>query len=94
MARAIWKAMRSLALALLVAGCGTITTNTIRVPVPVPCEVPDVPQPALPVDTVPASADVFTIDSALWATLEILEAYIGQLRAVAAGCRTAPAPTP
>jgi hypothetical protein len=63
-------------------------TITQQVPVPVPCEVPDIPRPPLPVDSVPESADIFVIDRALWASLEIIEGYVGQLRAAAEGCRS------
>lgn len=76
-----------LAAALLVlAGCAT-RTITVQVPVPVPCQMPDLPKPALPIDTVLPDADIFVIDRALWATLELVEGYIVQLQTAMAGCR-------
>jgi len=80
-----------LLMAVIFTGCAPITSNVVRVPVPVPCEIPDVPVPALPIDAVASDADLFTIDRALWASLERLEAYVAQLRTMLDGCRTVPA---
>lgn len=73
-------------LVLLFAGCAT-RTITVQVPVPVPCQMPDIPKPALPIDTVPQDADIFVIDRALWASMELIEGYIVQLQTAMAGCR-------
>lgn len=71
------------------SGCSLpARTITQQVPVPVPCEVPDIPRPSLPIDSVPESANIFVVDRALWASLEIIEGYVGQLRAAAEGCRS------
>lgn len=68
-------------------GCAGVNTVVQYVPVPVPCEVPDIPEPVLPIDAVTPDQDVFVVSRALWATLEVLEGYVAQLRAAAAGCR-------
>lgn len=73
-------------LVLLLAGCAT-RTITVQVPVPVPCQMPDIPKPALPIDTVPQDSDIFVIDRALWASMELIEGYIVQLQTAMAGCR-------
>jgi hypothetical protein len=71
----------------ILAGCAPVTSNVVRVPVPVPCEIPAVAPPVLPIDDVAPDADIFTIDRALWASLERLEAHVDQLRALLDGCR-------
>ncbi len=75
---------------LLFPGCALLPTRTItvNVPVPVPCQMPDIPKPALPIDIVdPTDPNIFYVDRALWATLELLEGYIVQLQTAMAGCR-------
>lgn len=73
-------------LLLFMTGCAT-RTITVQVPVPVPCQMPDIPKPALPIDTVPQDSDIFVIDRALWASLELIEGYVVQLQTAMAGCR-------
>lgn len=90
----VWKVAATTAaviiMALVFVGCGAITSNVVHVPVPVPCEIPDVPVPALPIDSVSKDADLFTVNRALWATVERLEGYVAQLRTTLDGCRTVP----
>ena len=76
-------------LVLLLTGCALLPTRTItvQVPVPVPCQMPDIPKPALPIDTVPQDSDIFVIDRALWASIELIEGYVVQLQTAMAGCR-------
>lgn len=83
----------ALALALALSGCAGVSTVTQLVPVPVPCEIPDAPAPALPIDSVAPGQDVFAVSRALWATLEVLEGYVAQLKAAEVGCREE-VPTP
>jgi len=71
---------------VLFPACAT-RTITVQVPVPVPCEMPDIPKPALPIDTVPKDSDIFVIDRALWASLELIEGYVVQIQTAMAGCR-------
>lgn len=78
-------------MAVVITGCGAVTSNTVHVPVPVPCNIPDVPAPALPIDSVAKDADIFTIVRALWATVERQESYVLQLRTMLDGCRSVPA---
>lgn len=73
-------------LLLFMTGCAT-RTITVQVPVPVPCQMPDIPKPALPIDTAPQDSDIFVIDRALWASLELIEGYVVQLQTAMAGCR-------
>jgi hypothetical protein len=79
-------AVLALLLLLMTTGCATRTV-TVQMPIPVPCEMPDIPKPALPIDTVPQDSDIFVIDRALWASLELIEGYVVQIQTAMAGCR-------
>ncbi len=84
----LWLPLLVAVWALILSGCAGVNTVVQKVPVPVPCEVPDIPQPPLPIDSVAPDADIFVVDRALWASLEVIEGYVGQLRAAAEGCRS------
>lgn len=86
----LWIPIMAMVIIMAMGGCAPITSNIVHVPVPVPCEIPDVPVPAVPIDSVSKDADLFTVNRALWATVERLEAYIAQLRTMLDGCRTVP----
>ena len=69
--------------------CSTLADLvTIKVPVSVPCDPPTVDRPALPVDALTGSEDVFQVARALWATDELREGYEVRLRASVDGCRS------
>lgn len=73
-------------LLLALVGC-SVRTVTVQVPVPVPCTIPELPAPTLPVDSLkPDESNVFVIDRALWASIELLEGYVGQLQEAIKGC--------
>lgn len=81
--------LRATALVLgLLAGCASQPqTIEVRVPVPVPCQIPDIPWPALPIDSLPADADVFVASRALWASLELMEGWAATAEAAMSACR-------
>lgn len=85
-----WTIIMAVVIIMAMGGCAPITSNVVHVPVPVPCEIPDVPAPVLPIDSVSKDADQFTVTRALWATVERLESYVAQLRTVLDACRTVP----
>jgi len=80
----------ALALSLALSGCALIPGTTVRqnVPIPVPCDVPDIPTPSVPIDSMPAQPDVFVTGRALWATVETLEGHAAQMRAALDACRS------
>ena len=78
----------ALAAALALSGCAIPVTQRVEVPVPVPCDAPEVARPASPVDALPDDADAFETTRALWATVETLEGYAGQLEVAVAACRS------
>lgn len=82
--------MRAIAIVLAVAlgGCATAAVPvTVEVPVVVYCAAPVVPAPALPIDSLVAGSDVFVSVRALWATVEVLEAYGARLQVALDACR-------
>lgn len=85
-----WCIAGAVALIVIAAltGCAAQTSNIVHVPVPVPCEIPDVLAPSLPIDVLVPDADIFTIDRALWASIERLEAHVERLSALLDGCRS------
>jgi hypothetical protein len=52
---------------------------TVEVPVPVYCEPREVPRPAMPTEALADDADVFVVARALWAELELRDAYEARL---------------
>ena len=87
MIRTGWPWLLAFALCFLAAtGCAT-TTHTVSVPVPVPCDPPKVDKPTLPIDALPTGSTIFDQVKALWATVETLEAYAGQLNVAIDACR-------
>ena len=77
---------------LLSAGCASLGQETVRVEVPVavPCNPPAVEEPTYPIDSIAPTADAFEYVRALWATVEMYEAYVLQLRAATELCRNSP----
>ena len=63
----------------------------VNVPVPVACQEPVPAKPVLPVDSLPASADLDRFVQAAIATIERLTGYSGQLETARGNCR-APIP--
>jgi hypothetical protein len=75
-----------------ISGCATVpSTVRVEVPVPIYCEAPSVAAPVLPIDGLDPMATAFQTTRALWASLELLEAYTAQLRVAVDACRK---PTP
>lgn len=62
----------------------------VEVSVPVYCQPREVPRPAMPVDALPESADVFEVSRALWAEVEAREAYEIRLRDALDACKEKP----
>lgn len=72
----------------LLTGCAILTrTERIEVPLVVPCDPPGLQAPSRPIDGVNGQADVFEHIRALWATVEVLEGYVGHLEAAVGACR-------
>lgn len=75
-----------LAFALCLSGCETIHSVAVKTPVPVYCKPPVVLLPTLPIDNILATSDPFQVTRALWASLEVYEAYATRLRAALDSC--------
>lgn len=81
-------ALGLLALATLVAGCGTAPAipATIAVAVAQPCAVPVPDKPVFPAETLTGTEDIFTLGKTLWADIQRRQAYELQLRTALEGC--------
>ncbi len=77
-----------LAIIFLLSGCKSFFSSSTErsVPVIVYCNPPLVEEPVYPIDALPENADIFQIVRALWATVEIHEAYAIKLRAALDKC--------
>ena len=79
----------------LLTGCATAPEPArvlrVNVPIPVACQEPVPAKPVLPVDSLPASADLDRFVQAAIATIERLTGYSGQLETALDNCR-APIP--
>lgn len=62
-------------------------TVTVDVPVPVPCHVEAVDDPVLPVDALAGDEDIFVINRALWASIEIYAGHVLKLMTANEACR-------
>lgn len=77
---------------LLAAGCAGCAAPAdrvvpVEVPVPVYCEPREVPRPALPTAGLRHDADVFVVTRALWAELDVRDAYEARLLDALDQCR-------
>ena len=77
---------------LLLSGCASAPQVIekpveVKVPVPVPCKAPDVPVPAWPLASVPASASDFDFFKAALAEIELLKGYEARLLAALGACQ-------
>lgn len=84
--------MRGLAgglLALALAGCAgeRVVTVTVEVPVLVYCEAREVAAPVLPTEALRPGDDVFVVTRALWAEIDLREAYEIRLRDALEQCK-------
>jgi hypothetical protein len=86
------KILAALTALTLTAGCASLGQDTVRVEVPVavPCNPPLVEEPTYPVDALATGASAYEYARAMWATIEMYEAYVLQLRAASELCRNAP----
>lgn len=86
------RALLVLAIALLLAGCGSFGRSVpavVKVAVPVPCQVSIPAMPVFPADTLTGAEDLFTLAKTLWADHQARKAYELELRVALEAC-TAP----
>jgi hypothetical protein len=75
----------SILASVFLIGCTTV--KTIDVPIPVKCVIPAIEVPALPIDALQGSEDIFLVTKSLWSSIEIQQAVIIEMQSAMKTCQ-------